>query len=75
MTVKTWKVIDIGRVDLKTARCIDFDCACGTVAELPVNGLPIAQSGASLVFDTGRHAMPSKIQCRRCGRVLEREAA
>jgi hypothetical protein len=75
MTVKTWKVLDIGKVDIRTANRIEFDCECGAVAELPVNGRAIAATTGGVIFDPGNHAVPRRIQCRQCGRVLDREAA
>ncbi len=81
MRVKTWKVLDRGIVP-EDAATIPFECRCGREAELPVLGRVIAVSGGhepgeadqALVFDIGRHAVPTKIQCRKCGRVLINEA-
>ncbi|WP_316411306.1 hypothetical protein [Mesoterricola sediminis] len=44
---------------------------CGAEAELPVVGLAIAQIHQGLVFDIGPHAVPKRIQCRRCRRFYE----
>ena len=70
MRVKTWKILDRGEVP-SGAPSLEFDCQCGRSAMLPAIGLPLAQMGAGIVFDIGRHALPALIQCRKCGRVLE----
>lgn len=70
MRVKTWKVLDRGVVG-PIAGTIPYDCPCGHEAELPVNGRVIAiTAGGGIIFD-GPGSLPPKIQCRRCGRVLE----
>ncbi len=70
MRVKTWRVLDeAGAAELDSAA--ELECLCGNSAMLPVRGTPIAQVGMGLVFDLGPRDMPRKIQCRRCGRVLE----
>lgn len=70
MRVKTWKVLDRGTVR-EEAGTIPYDCPCGHEAELPVAGRVIAlTSDGGVVFD-GPGSLPPKIQCRRCGRVLE----
>ncbi len=75
MRVKTWKIIDYGQVP-ETSTTIPWECHCGRVAQLPVVGRVLAISGGSesngdesVVFDIGRHAIPTTIQCRKCGRV------
>ena len=71
MRQATWKIIDRGEVP-ERAGTVEYDCpACGREALLPVLGLPIAQIGAGIVFDTGKHAMPAVIQCRHCRRCFE----
>lgn len=71
MKVKTWKILDRGDVPLD-AGMIEYECACGYEAALPVRGRVLAQVAGGLVFDTNeRGALPKRIQCRRCGRVLE----
>lgn len=69
MRVKTWKILDKGSTALDSD--VELECVCGNSAMLPVRGTPIAQVGLGLVFDLGPRDMPRKIQCRRCGRVLE----
>lgn len=74
MRVRTWKVLDRGEVPVG-APTISYSCRCGYEAELPVVGLALAQtSDGAVVFDIGRHAMPTTIQCRKCGRILTNEA-
>lgn len=75
MRVKTWKVLDYGLVP-EGSRTIPYTCSCGHEAELPVKGQVIAILGdgdggdGGVVFDNdGPYALPTKIQCRRCGRV------
>lgn len=69
--MKTWKVIDYGDVP-KNSVSVDAVCDCGTVAILPVVGVPIARIGRmGVVFDSGNHAMPKVIKCRSCGKVYE----
>lgn len=75
MKVKTWRVLDYGRVP-KRARTIPFECWCGYEAQLPVVGRPVAITGGhqwpgddGVIFDPGPHAIPQEIQCRRCGRI------
>lgn len=73
MRVKTWRVIDYGDVPL-TAATIPYDCPCGHEAALPVSGRVIAITGdGGVIFDGDQRALPPKIQCRRCGRVLIQE--
>lgn len=68
---KTWDVIDRGKVP-EHAPVIMFSCPnCGTEAELPYVGIPMAQSGAAIVFDVGGHEIPRKIRCRYCRRSFE----
>ena len=74
MRVKTWKILDAGGVT-KWDTSIELECRCGNAARLPVVGRPIAQVGIGLIFDPGTHAIPKTIQCRTCGRVLERDQA
>lgn len=71
--ISTWAVLDRGDVpEGDGARMIEYECAhCGHEAELPVLGLPLAQLGHGVVFDTGRHAMPRVIRCRNCRRTFE----
>ena len=73
MRVKTWRVLDWGGVS-PDAPTIPYDCPCGREAELPVSGRVIAiTSDGGVIFDSSDRALPSKIQCRRCGRVLVQE--
>jgi len=67
----TWRVLDLGTVPAESA-CITYSCqGCGHEAQLPVVGTALAElNGGGVVFD-GPHAMPRKIQCRRCRRVFE----
>ncbi len=68
-----WKILDRGAVP-EIARLIDYTCLnCGASAELPVMGVPLAQSGHGIVFDTGPYATPKRIQCRHCGSRYEKE--
>jgi hypothetical protein len=69
MRKATWKIIDRGVVPEITP-AVDFTCQCGHEASLPVMGLAMAQIGMALVFDTGKHAMPDIIQCRKCRRTF-----
>jgi hypothetical protein len=70
MARATWKIVDRGEVP-EQAPSIVFACpGCGHDAELPVIGLPIAQVGGGLVFDSAPHATPLTIQCRRCRRTF-----
>ena len=72
MRVKTWKVLDFGKVPEHSTASVDFTCCkCGREARLPVVGRPLAQIEHGLVFDIGPHAMPSLIQCRKCGTVSQ----
>ncbi len=67
----TWKIINYGAVPID-ASTIEYDCIqCGRSALLPVTGVVIAQIDSGLVFDNDPHAMPAKIQCRRCRRIFE----
>lgn len=75
MRVKTWKVLDYGTVP-EGAPTIPYDCPCGHEAALPIRGRVIAvTSDGGVIFDSQERALPPKIQCRRCGRVLVREVA
>ena len=75
MKKRTWRIIDYGEVPEK-APTVPYTCRCGYEAELPVLGLPLAQTGGGIVFDTcSRYAVPTTVQCRKCGRVLTTEAA
>lgn len=69
MRVKTWRIIDRGRVP-DNAETVPYECPCGNEAEIPVSGRVLALAAGGIVFD-GEHAMPPTIQCRKCGRVLE----
>jgi hypothetical protein len=74
MRVKTWRVLDYGVVPTD-APTIPYDCPCGREAELPIKGRVIAvTSDGGVIFDTRERAIPDKIQCRRCGRVLVRDS-
>lgn len=79
MRVKTWNIIDSGEVP-EGSPLIPWECHCGNVAQLPVVGRVLAVTGGlesngdeGIVFDTGYHAMPTTIQCRKCGRVTTTE--
>jgi len=73
MRVKTWKVLDRGRVPAN-ARLVPYDCICGYEAMLPVLGRPLASlPGGGVVFDNGEHALPTTVQCRKCSRILTHE--
>lgn len=73
MRVKTWKIIDRGKVP-EITQTVPYDCECGNEAELPVTGRPIAITGSGgIVFDIGNYSVPTSIQCRRCGRVYMSE--
>lgn len=79
MRVKTWKVLDYGKVP-KSAPTVPFECWCGHEAQLPVLGRPIAITGGhwspgdeGIIFDPGPHAIPAEIQCRRCNRIFALE--
>ena len=73
MATRTWKIIDRGEVP-ENAASIDYCCVCGHEALLPVLGNVIAaNSGGLLVFDIGKYAIPPRVQCRKCGRVLSNE--
>lgn len=73
MRQATWKIRKRGIVP-KLARLIDFTCTrCGHEAKLPVLGLPMAQIGMGVVFDTGRYALPKEIECRKCRRRYRSE--
>lgn len=75
MRVKTWRILDYGKVP-NNARMIPYDCECGHEAALPALGRILAiTSDGGVIFDNGKRALPDKIQCRRCGRVLVREVA
>jgi hypothetical protein len=68
---RAWKILDYGDVPENT-RLVSYTCAgCGSESGLPVVGLPVAQIDGGIVFDPGKHAMPRKIQCRRCRRTFE----
>ena len=76
MRVKTWKILDYGAVN-RGAQTVPYECQCGREAELPVLGRVIAITGGhkhqgdeGIIFDPGPRALPRKIQCRKCGRVL-----
>lgn len=77
MRQRTWKIIERGPVP-EGARTIPFECACGYEAMLPVKGRVIAVNGDKgdhgVFFDNDEAgALPTTIQCRRCGRVLTTE--
>lgn len=70
MRVKTWKVLDYGRVPVD-AGTVSFTCPCGAEAEMPCLGRPLAQIGAGIVFDNDVDGyLPETVQCRRCRRIL-----
>jgi hypothetical protein len=70
----TWKILDRGEVPEPAQYEVDFVCPyCGRAALLPVLGLPNAQVGSGIVFDPGKHAMPTTVQCRKCRRVMTTE--
>ena len=70
MRVKTWRIIDYGTVP-EDAPQVPFTCPCGVEAAMPVQGRPLAQVGAGIVFDTvGPWAIPAVVQCRKCRRIL-----
>lgn len=63
-----WKIIDRGSVP-EYSGTIPYSCpGCGADSELPVAGMPIAQIGNGVVFDSREHAIPKIIQCRKCRR-------
>lgn len=69
--VRTWKVLEWGKVPEDTVQTVEYTCTkCWREAEMPVVGLPIAQIGQGIVFDTGG-AMPARIQCRGCRAAFE----
>ena len=71
MRVKTWKVLDWGRVPPDTPTAVPLTCQCGREAHLPVLGRAIAQlAGGGIIFDPGDHAIPATVQCRHCLRIL-----
>ena len=75
MKVRTWKILDWGTVAPDTCSTIPLACGCGMTAQLAVQGRVLSIGGGeggdvSVVFDRGRHALPQKIQCRTCRRVL-----
>jgi hypothetical protein len=73
MTVKaSWRVLDFGEVPESSAT-ISFTCPkCGKDAELPVVGRALAQAAeGGVIFDTGKYALPTVIQCRFCRRKFE----
>jgi hypothetical protein len=71
MRKATWKILDRGRVPVICSH-VEYMClGCGREAELPVLGLPMAQIGQGIVFDIGDHAMPKRIECRKCRRRFE----
>ena len=74
MRVKTWRILDYGRVPESSAT-VPFSCACGHEAELPVKGRVIAQFGdGGVVFDNDcKGELPTTIQCRKCRRILTNE--
>ncbi len=75
MRVKTWRVLQYGTVPTG-APTIPYDCPCGREAELPIKGRVIAITGdGGVIFDSHDRALPPKIQCRKCGRVLILESA
>jgi len=66
--MNNWKIIDRGKVP-ENAATIVYSCpGCGSDAKLPIVGLPIAQIGDGVVFDSDKHSMPKIIQCRKCRR-------
>lgn len=75
MRIRTWKILDRGAVP-GGAATISYSCRCGYEAELPVRGRALAQIGfGGVVFDNdGPYALPTTIQCRKCGRILTNEA-
>jgi hypothetical protein len=72
--MKTWKILDYGKVP-KTSSTIPYTCRCGYEAQLPVVGRVLVVTGneedgdVGIVFDTGPHAIPTTIRCRKCGRT------
>lgn len=54
---------------------ISYCCANGCMREslLPVAGVPIAQVGMGIVFDTAEKALPVEIQCPWCRRAYTTE--
>jgi hypothetical protein len=77
MRVKTWKVLDMGKVP-ETARLYPLECGCGTEALVPMLGIPIAACGSdghlpeAIVFD-GAGALPKVVQCRTCRRIFTKD--
>lgn len=75
MRVKTWKILDRGKVP-KNALTVTYDCPhCGHEAELPVKGRALAQiAGGGIVFDNDQKGeIPPTVQCRKCRRILTTE--
>ena len=72
---KPWKILDRGMVPMDGFTSVQFTClGCGNEALLEVFGIPMAQLHQGIVFDIGPHAMPSRIQCRKCRRTFGWEA-
>lgn len=72
MRVKTWRIIDRGRVP-EGAATVSYTCQrCGHEAEMPVKGRALAQlAGGGIVFDTNEQgAIPATVQCRKCRRIF-----
>lgn len=68
----TWRILE-PLVSVDRGVKVPFRCTCGVEATMTVIGHPLAQVGSGIVFDTGNHEIPAKIQCRKCGRVFARE--
>jgi len=77
MRVRTWKILDRGKVPL-AAREVSFTCTrCWREAMLPVLGRAEAQVEMGVVFDPAEpgYALPKVIQCRKCRRIFSTEEA
>jgi hypothetical protein len=70
----TWRILSHDAPAGGWTHRIPYDCPrCGAEAELPVQGLAIAQTAAgAIIFDIGNHFIPGEIQCRACRRRFER---
>ena len=70
---RRWKILDGSDANLGAGKHdIEYTCEnCGRDALLAVVGLPIAQVGNALVFDTDGCAMPNEIRCPFCRKSYE----
>jgi len=79
MTMRTWKVIEWENEPLEKGESWPLDCECGIEAACPAGRLKgamvIAITGTSFIFEPPGFVppeswLPTKIQCRRCKRML-----